>query len=95
MPGNATYFWGKIEKVNVLPVLESYCPYANLFKPELVLENQQITVPFVIFSHDNREFLEGGDCISLQLTLVGDFSDYWEYFLKSFEFAFLVPGQIF
>jgi len=63
------------------------CPYANLFKPQLILENQLVTVPFVIFSHDNREFLDSGDYISLQLTLFGDFIDYMEYFLKSFEFA--------
>jgi len=63
------------------------CPYANLFKPELILENQLVTVPFVIFSNDKREFLDIDDTISLQVTLFGDFTDYMDYFVKSFQFA--------
>jgi len=66
------------------------CPYANLFKPELILKNQLVTVPFVIFSEDNKEFLNPEDTIPLQITLLGDFIDYMDYFLKSFHFA----GQI-
>jgi hypothetical protein len=63
------------------------CPYANLYKPRLILGNQLVTVPFVIFSPDNREFLEGGETISLQLTLFGDFIEDREFFLKCFENA--------
>jgi CRISPR-associated endoribonuclease Cas6 len=63
------------------------CPYANLYKPRLILGNQLITVPFVIFSPDNREFLERGETISLQLTLFGDFIEDREFFLECFENA--------
>jgi CRISPR-associated endoribonuclease Cas6 len=63
------------------------CPYANLFKPELILENQLVTVPFVVFSPDNRECLDPDDIIIFQVTLLGDFSDYIDYFLKSLHFA--------
>jgi hypothetical protein len=66
------------------------CPYANLFKPDLILKGLLITVPFVVSCSDEREFLNPGDTISLAITLFGDFIDYVDYFLASFHHA----GQI-
>lgn len=66
------------------------CPYANLFKPDLILKNQTVTVPFVLFCKDDREVLKPNDTVDLWITLFGDFIDYKDYFFRSFEFA----GQI-
>lgn len=63
------------------------CPYANLFKPELILKNQMVTVPFVLFCKDDREVLKPDDRVRLRITLFGDFIDYKDYFFRSFQFA--------
>jgi len=63
------------------------CAYSNLFKPELVLKNQLTTPPFVLYSPNKKEVFEKGDEIEFFLTLFGDFSRYFDYFLNAFNYA--------
>ena len=63
------------------------CAYSILFKPELALKRQLTTTPFVLYSPDKGEVFNAGDEIEFFLTLFGDFSRYFDYFLNAFNYA--------
>jgi len=63
------------------------CAYSILFKPELILKSRLTTLPFVLYSPNKEEVFNAGDEIEFFLTLFGDFSRYFDYFLNAFNYA--------
>ncbi len=59
------------------------CPYANLFKPELILKNRLVSPPFVIYSDNTERFIKKGETLEIVLTLFGKFTDYYNYFIEA------------
>jgi hypothetical protein len=63
------------------------CAYSILFKPELILKNHLTTPPFVLYSPDKKENFAAGDGVEFTLTLFGEYSRYFDYFLNAFNYA--------
>ena len=74
---------GSCQKCKVV----SNCPYSILFKPELVFKNQLTTPPFVLFSPNKKEKFAKGDDVEFTLTIFGEYSRYFDYFLNAFNYA--------
>jgi hypothetical protein len=67
--------------------LVTTCAYSILFKPELVFKNQLTTPPFVLFSPNKKETFAKGDELEFTLTIFGEYSRYFDYFLNAFNYA--------
>jgi hypothetical protein len=67
--------------------LVTTCAYSILFKPELVFKNQLTTPPFVLFSPNKKETFARGDELEFTLTIFGEYSRYFDYFLNAFNYA--------
>jgi hypothetical protein len=59
------------------------CPYANLFKPELIVKNALVSPPFVVYSVNKKKFISRGESLEIELTIFGKFTDYFNYFIEA------------